>query len=332
MPNGDGRSKLAIVGLTLAVWLCGVVGLAQAQVVDVTPRSDPGEDAAAQGEEAEDPTTPDAAEDEFPYAADYERLCDEPRNNEEADLCQQWRSARAAERMVDLSRTQIRWTQAEFGALLLTVGLSAWATIAASRAVGAANHANEITIGNQRPWLSMGIPQLTSLRVIPDNSKPGSYGLWIEGQVPFTNAGKTPALKILFLFSIGERWSKEHQREIADIEAALLSDKGTGFIILAPGQTHIHYFNQVVDFTVPQDQGPTGLGLNAFFAAGYSMLNRDDRNLTSALYNVSQDQEVRGATMMGLQVTPSHLHPNSSHDMMLDVSKVELRAWGGDMT
>lgn len=64
--------------------------------------------------------------------------CDRPPTREDAGLCAQWAAVSAAEEANRLSRINLHATLIQWLALIIGLGLSAWAAYAASKAAGAA--------------------------------------------------------------------------------------------------------------------------------------------------------------------------------------------------
>jgi hypothetical protein len=85
----------------------------------------------------------DIAKNPRSYSAD----CRNPKDREEADLCQQWRSAMAAEKAADLAESQWWWNWVQ----LMGVGATALAAVAAASAAKAAREAISITVNMERP-------------------------------------------------------------------------------------------------------------------------------------------------------------------------------------
>jgi hypothetical protein len=79
-----------------------------------------------------------------PYSTDYEARCRHPEDREEADLCQQWRSAQAAEELVGLTDRQLFWTIISNVALIGALVVSAVATFFAGKATRAAITATDL--------------------------------------------------------------------------------------------------------------------------------------------------------------------------------------------
>lgn len=75
---------------------------------------------------------------------EYKALCESPQSTEDADLCQQWRMANATDEAVRIAERQFIATVIEIGALVLTIALTAVASIAAVIAAKAANRTADL--------------------------------------------------------------------------------------------------------------------------------------------------------------------------------------------
>jgi hypothetical protein len=67
-----------------------------------------------------------------PYASYHNANCQAPKDREEADLCQQWRSAQAAEEIVATTDKQFGWNVAQAVSTIIAAfatGLAAWAPL-----------------------------------------------------------------------------------------------------------------------------------------------------------------------------------------------------------
>jgi hypothetical protein len=115
--------------------------------------------------------------------ATYQAMCDSPDNREEADLCQQWRSAESAAKLVEVSYLQLWATWFSVAGLGITIFLTFRATRAAQRSATAAEAAIEAV---DRPYLI-----LSKLEVTPFDAP--LLGDKIPFQYQFTNHGKGPA-------------------------------------------------------------------------------------------------------------------------------------------
>src|SRR4051812_5480882 len=64
----------------------------------------------------------------------YRAYCREPKDREDSDLCAQWSGVEAVREGNRIAQSSVVWTSLEFGALLLTLGVTSWAAWAAVRA------------------------------------------------------------------------------------------------------------------------------------------------------------------------------------------------------
>jgi hypothetical protein len=74
-----------------------------------------------------------------PKAGEYEASCAAPKDREEADLCQQWRSAQAAEEIVAVTDSQFWWNIAQVIATVVAAAATAYAAWAAAKAATSAD-------------------------------------------------------------------------------------------------------------------------------------------------------------------------------------------------
>ena len=246
-----------------------------------------------------------------------ERREREGRQREIEDLAAQQGMNKATRAMNDATQDMALYSLISTIAIIVGTGLLIWtlaltrqanraaqaavkegekATAAAQEAVAVSKAANSV---NQRPWLHISQPELTEVRVWPSLPERSTNSLFIEGRVPFTNTGKTPALSVLAICEVVEQWSEQLRQLAAETEAWPSKPDVGGFISIAPGQTYHHPFSCSFDFEVPPDRNSTGLMLCLFTAAGYRTLADDKRKVTTAIYFISQDQDARRASMMG---------------------------------
>jgi hypothetical protein len=193
------RGRL-IAGLLVA--LAAGYGVAVAQPRSSAMRSEPTADPDHHEPTGQAQPESAAPEQEQPYSTDYRTRCDRPQDREEADLCQQWRSAQAAEKTAALAGRQFWVSIIESSALLVSIFFTAWAAVAASRAAGAADRAvdaaakaNELNwkahIADQRPWV--GHTRLVTRKVFGPS---GEDVTAIELMLEWVNAGNSPAIKL----------------------------------------------------------------------------------------------------------------------------------------
>lgn len=91
-------------------------------------------DAAQQGE-ARWPSPPAATVKENKPAPNGQALCNNPKNNTERDLCQQWRMAEAAEEQADSVETQTWLIGIEVAAIMVALGSAILAAVYTKRSV-----------------------------------------------------------------------------------------------------------------------------------------------------------------------------------------------------
>lgn len=145
------------------------------------------------------PITPVVAKPQGRYIASYS--CDPPQSAEQDNLCQERRSAQAAEKSVEWARYTFWAGVAGTVGLVATLIFTARATQAAQRSARAAEiavergdaalaHAKEVSRIELRPYLSfMNLDSGTAI-----NSSFGSEtGDWVVAVPVFKNFGKTPA-------------------------------------------------------------------------------------------------------------------------------------------
>ncbi len=199
MSRCDRRSYRAAGGaLILSIVLQGIVGIASAQPGNVGIPRNPGEQAGQESSPAQPPRAPPQAEDKPAYTADYERACSEPQDAGEADLCQQWRSANAAERIVELTSAQVEWTKLEFAALFATLIATTFAAWAAAIAAIATRHSVQVsdeTARRQlRAYVFVDSAELLNFRFRPR--------VLPEARIVMRNSGQTPAYEFTSVVSM----------------------------------------------------------------------------------------------------------------------------------
>lgn len=88
-----------------------------------------------------------------PNGANYRQRCEQPESHNDADLCQQWRSANAAEETAKYARLSYFWSIVQAIGLLVTLALSGIATILSVRALWIAER--DLT-EREKPVLHLG--------------------------------------------------------------------------------------------------------------------------------------------------------------------------------
>lgn len=135
-----------LIGAALVCY--GVIGIVLGQPPSHSVTRSPYEQPQQEASRAQPPRAPAPAPQEperRAYSADYERACDHPEGPEEADLCQQWRMAKASEELADLAARQFWATVVEISALGLVLIFTAWAAIAAQKSAHAAAASVSVT-------------------------------------------------------------------------------------------------------------------------------------------------------------------------------------------
>jgi len=82
-------------------------------------------------------------------AETYQSICEAPKNQSDADLCQQWRSAEAAQRSASYAFWQAIASMIGIFGLIASTFFSGWAAIAASKAAHIAAEA----VASERAWM-----------------------------------------------------------------------------------------------------------------------------------------------------------------------------------
>lgn len=120
----------------------------------------------------------------------YEAICNQPIDHDQADLCQQWRSAERATEIAFYTKLQLAFSLLGIFGLIVTIIYSRKATIAATNGVRAAFTANrtarEMGQAQVRAYLfcergeyTVGIDAV-GIQIFPtrDNLLPGGAELW----------------------------------------------------------------------------------------------------------------------------------------------------------
>lgn len=139
--------------------------------------------------------------DEVAGRYDYAAICLAPDGDQQADLCQQWRSAEAASYVVWLTGLGLLTSGAGLIAILFTLRLNSAATLAAATAAEAAKLSAEAAIRVELPVLIAGLPTMMLLdRPVPTTGPYGGMGVArylaefsTFNYVSLTNRGRSPA-------------------------------------------------------------------------------------------------------------------------------------------
>lgn len=126
---------------------------------------------------------------EVPLATE---LCDSPIDGSQADLCQQWRSANAAEYSGESARWSVLLSLAGLAGLLYTVYLTNKATKAATAAteaaVRSANSSERAYVSQHRPWLKFSSQTRVRLIFLEEGGLPE-----VLADMECENVGQAPA-------------------------------------------------------------------------------------------------------------------------------------------
>lgn len=118
------------------------------------------------------------------YTAD----CQNPKDHEEADLCQQWRAAKAAEKAADLAETQAYWNWLQLVGVFATVA-AAWAAVIAARAAQISVAVAQDTANKQlRAYVLIDDTEITDVKE--------NEARWLRGKIIMKNSGITPATNV----------------------------------------------------------------------------------------------------------------------------------------
>lgn len=185
------------------------------------PRS-PYSDSQQQAQNAASPPVAAPSKQEKPYTADYQRSCNNPDKHEDADLCQQWRSANAAEYVASWSWLQFIVGVIGSGVAGIAAIFTAWAAIAASKAARSADKAVEVTSDTAKRQLRA---YLHVDKTILDGIAPHMHPV---ARVTVVNSGATPA-KILFNnYCIGLYHYPKHGELVFKQDGSILSKSRVG--------------------------------------------------------------------------------------------------------
>ena len=172
---------------------------------------------------------------------------------------------------------------------------------AAIKAAEAANRTNQIMRDEQRPWLKIHEPALTSIRAMPFGFGGRDKSIWIELSVGIENIGKTPAHQFNFCWNcmIGnENIIKSDEMAKAAIEAI------EGGNTILPTEIKIVRISSVVDVDVPPKGTRHTLDLWMSVGAAYKIESGGESKIAWRTFMLSQTQVGNrgGATLCGLDL------------------------------
>jgi len=114
------------------------------------------------------------------YKADYDRICHSPASIEEADLCQQWRSAELSEQNLYFNKVQLYSTIVGSFCIVITIVLSFYSTLISRQSLYFSKRSSQLQI---RSYIAIRKPTIFSF----DATFPCTFEFNIE------NVGQTPA-------------------------------------------------------------------------------------------------------------------------------------------
>jgi hypothetical protein len=120
----------------------------------------------------------------------YQADCSKPKRAEDSDLCAQWGAVESVRDANAIARRQLRWTVAEFFALVATLLITALATVAATRAAKSAQD----SVHSERAWMCFSGPRYNEINNGTIKGRPYNEGLAIS--IHWLNAGRSPAVEI----------------------------------------------------------------------------------------------------------------------------------------
>jgi hypothetical protein len=232
MSQSNRRYQLALRGYLIALALAGSAALAQEN-----PSHDQNQagQSTRQRNEADRPAASTHFLDHYKVDAEtYRAICDQPKDKDHAELCQQWRSAEAA-------HTQVLLSAFALAGILASLFFTGWAAKAAARAAIAAEKAVEVNdrtaerqlrayIDIKSGGFALGPPHKDRLRV----------------RVVFSNFGQTPARDVRL-------WIKMDLVEPGKFEFTERSKPGVEQGIISPGNTAVSFDGIGVDDDIAFD-------------------------------------------------------------------------------
>ncbi len=196
MPRGDRLPHAALRGCLIAFVLLSA-GVALAEQDKDRERSGIRDEPHAKQEQAP-PSTPlivgtDSATAK-PDPNDYRDPCAEPKTQDDADLCQQWRMAEAAEETADWTFGQVIATGLEAVLLAIAIVIASWAGYWARRAAKAGDRGVDATwdIGMAQTPAYIQVTKVTAL--LTERAIGAREMIVPTISIEVTNSGNSPAL------------------------------------------------------------------------------------------------------------------------------------------
>jgi hypothetical protein len=212
------------------------------------------------------------------YAPYQDANCQKPKGREEADLCQQWRMAKAAERSLVIS-----WVQLWFGFFGI-VGLIAtviYSAIAASAARRSAEISAQAFINTERAWITTKLEQVGDLRLSGDKEH---FGLLIGFRN--TNVGKTPAInvhsnvRLLDLHGVRDQIAAIDET-ISELKKENTTPPGVSTRMLAPQDNYLREWGPGLDV---RNKLARHVFINIIICVSYNVLHDDKLRHTVSVY------------------------------------------------
>jgi hypothetical protein len=282
-----------LLGLAIGGWLA--VGLLGAGVAKGEDERRKGAESGADNSAYEQPPTQDLGAPQFDMLAvppswpahpswlvkqekqqsgDYRPNCENPSDHEEADFCQQRRSADAAVRAADEAAYQASVSLWRLIAIVATFGANAIATFAAVRAANAARLQTQIT---QRQLVMISRPRLRVRNVVVHhtNWRDPLFKQNILGQAYVSNIGDTKAeIRESHIEVFASQGGLPMRRPY---EGEKPNNPVSG--ILEAGQSHVLILNCLSPFATIEEAGRGESGFHPLFVMGWVSYADDNGTL-----------------------------------------------------
>ncbi|MEP5632349.1 MAG: hypothetical protein ABJP79_10770 [Tateyamaria sp.] len=223
------------------------------------------------------------------------------------------REQERAEADLNAQREMANWAEGMLWATLfigtVTAAVTALGVIYVAKTLGAtsetlkaARAANKIMRDDQRPWLKVHEPTLTSIKALPGGFHGGNASVWIEFSVSIENVGKSPAHQV----SIYRNYREGREKFIESDEAARSAiGTGDGKNVILPTETKIVRMNGVVDVDMPPTGTKHTLDLWVSVGVAYKIGSDDESKVTWRRFMLNQRQagSYNGATLCAPDLT-----------------------------
>ncbi len=188
----------------------------------------------------------------------YRRICAEPKHHDDADLCQQWRTANAALKQAKWAFWQFIASAAGVAGLVVSLLFTAWAALAASRAAKAAQKSADAIPTLERAYIFLKIERNNFEGVVQENVYP-KHG-HAQVQFKFTNHGKTPAIVKEINYDL-HHWTEMNEPSYS------LNRVGSDYLVIDGGtSTSLYDVTDPIEVSEPiKEQMRKGRGAIWFF-------------------------------------------------------------------